>query len=71
MTDSMPSTAPGAFGSTTGFGVSQAAPPTPLRAAGEGSAFDMCHGGVVLRAVLFAQGVLAIGLLFGASGFEQ
>jgi two-component system sensor histidine kinase AlgZ len=34
------------------------------------SAFDMCHGGVVLRAVLFVHAVLALGLLFGASGFE-
>lgn len=38
---------------------------------GAGSAFDMCHGGVVLRAVLFVHVVLALGVLFGASGFEQ
>ena len=68
MNDSVPSTTSGAFGST-GFGLPLPAP-APRRAAGEGSAFDMCHGGVVLRAVLFVQGVLAIGALFGASGLE-
>ena len=30
----------------------------------------MCHGGVVLRAVLFVHLALALGLMFGASGFE-
>ena len=69
MNDSVPTTTSGAFGST-GFGLPQP-DARPQRAAGEGSAFDMCHGGVVLRAVLFVQGVLAIGVLFGASGFEQ
>ncbi len=69
MTDAPPTTTSSAFGST-GFG----APPggTAQRpTAGAGSAFDMCHGGVVLRAVLFVHAVLAIGVLFGASGFEQ
>ena len=58
----------GAFGST-GFGL-PAADAAPRRGSGAGSAFDMCHGGVVLRAVLFVHVVLAIGLLFGAGGFE-
>ena len=31
----------------------------------------MCHSGVVLRAVLFVHGVLALGVLFSATGFEQ
>ena len=31
--------------------------------------FDVCHVGVVLRALLFVHGVVAIGLMFMASGF--
>ncbi len=31
----------------------------------------MCHSGVVLRAVLFVHAVLAIGVLFNATSFEQ
>jgi len=30
--------------------------------------FDACHLGVVLRAVLFVEGVLAVGAMFGAAG---
>ncbi len=41
----------------------------PRRASGSGSAFDMCHAGVVLRAVLFVHTVLAVGVLFGAASF--
>jgi two-component system sensor histidine kinase AlgZ len=52
---------------TTGFGPPSA---VPSRSGGPGSAFDMCHGGVVLRAVLFVHLVLALGLMFGAAGFE-
>ncbi len=52
---------------TTGFGPPRA---VPSRSGGPGSAFDMCHGGVVLRAVLFVHLVLALGLMFGAAGFE-
>jgi two-component system, LytTR family, sensor histidine kinase AlgZ len=33
---------------------------------GAGSAFDVCHVGVVLRSVLFVHAVLAVGLLFRA-----
>ncbi len=69
MTDSPPSTTVSAFGSTS-FDAA-AATPRPRVAGGTGSAFDMCHGGVVLRAVLFVHVVLAIGVLFGAAGFEQ
>ena len=54
---------------STGFPLPSAAPLAP-RAAGPGSAFDMCHGGVVLRAVLFVHLVLAIGLMFGAKDFD-
>ncbi|MCB2020503.1 MAG: hypothetical protein KDG44_06845, partial [Burkholderiaceae bacterium] len=52
---------------STGFGLPRAG---VARAAGPGSAFDMCHGGVVLRAVLFVHLTLALGLMFGAAGFE-
>ena len=31
------------------------------------SAFDVCHVGVVLRALLFVHGAMAIGMVFGAS----
>ena len=54
---------------STGFPLPSAAP-LASRAAGPGSAFDMCHGGVVLRAVLFVHLVLAIGLMFGAKDFD-
>ncbi len=53
---------------STGFGLPRVAVP---RAAGPGSAFDMCHGGVVLRSVLFVHLTLALGLMFGAAGFES
>ena len=39
------------------------------RAATPGSAFDVCHGGVVLRAVLFVHGVVAISLAFVSTGW--
>jgi two-component system sensor histidine kinase AlgZ len=57
------------FGST-GFGAATQRAPTHV-GAGSGSAFDMCHVGVVLRAVLFVHAALALGVLFSASGFEQ
>ncbi len=57
------------FGST-GFGVA-ADGPVPRQGDGSGSAFDMCHVGVVLRAVLFVHAVLALGVMFVAAGFEQ
>jgi two-component system sensor histidine kinase AlgZ len=69
-----PSTRPGdsqasIFGST-GFG-SLAGEGAPPGAGGAGSAFDMCHGGVVLRAVLFVHAVLALAMMFGVASFEQ
>jgi two-component system sensor histidine kinase AlgZ len=34
------------------------------------SAFDVCHVGVLLRALLFVHGVMAVGLLFAASSWQ-
>ncbi len=57
---------------STGFGATAfdiaAAPELPRRA-GPDSAFDVCHVGVVLRALLFVHGVMAIGMIFSASAF--
>jgi two-component system sensor histidine kinase AlgZ len=39
------------------------------RRAGPDSAFDVCHVGVVLRALLFVHGVMAIGLVFETRSF--
>lgn len=56
---------------TSGFGTTlfDALAPADAAAgaAAPGSVFDVCHVGVVLRALLFVHGVLAIGVLFGAS----
>ncbi|WP_280152127.1 histidine kinase [Piscinibacter sp. XHJ-5] len=49
-----------AFGSTL-FDAPAVAAPAP-------SAFDVCHVGVVLRAVLFVNGVVAVGVMFAAPG---
>ena len=35
------------------------------------SAFDVCHVGVVLRAVLFVHGLLAVGVLFAAASWSD
>jgi two-component system sensor histidine kinase AlgZ len=48
---------------TTIFDLPGAAPLLPVAAA---SLFDVCHVGVVLRALLFVHGVVAVGVLFGA-----
>ncbi|WP_372525352.1 sensor histidine kinase [Piscinibacter sp.] len=53
-----------AFGSTL-FG---ALPPVTTDSAGPLLMFDVCHVGVVLRAVLFVHAVMAVGVLFAASG---
>jgi len=53
----------GVFGST-GFG---GAEPPSRGALGEGSAFDVCHVGVVLRAVLFVHAAVAVGVSFSAA----
>lgn len=61
------STRPGELRST-GFGTTafDALPPAAEQAAASGSVFDVCHVGVVLRALLFVHAVLAIGVLFVA-----
>ena len=46
-----------------------AAARTPAR--GEASPFDVCHVGVVLRAILFVHGVLAVGMLFYATSLQN
>jgi two-component system sensor histidine kinase AlgZ len=69
------SNAPGGFRSTgfgpTGFGstVFDALPEVEARQRAERSVFDVCHVGVVLRALLFVHGVLGIGVLFVAGSF--
>ncbi|HEY4957378.1 MAG TPA: sensor histidine kinase, partial [Caldimonas sp.] len=64
-------TAAGAAARSTGFGttVFDVVAPTVQRRRGLDSAFDVCHVGVVLRALLFVHGVMAIGMVFGATGF--
>ena len=52
------------FGST-GFDAGVTAQRAPL------SVFDVCHVGVVLRALLFVHAVVAVGVLFVASGFSS
>ena len=57
---------------STGFGATSfemAADVAVPRRPGPDSAFDVCHVGVVLRALLFVHGVMAIGLVFAASSF--
>ena len=44
--------------------------PNAPRQRGLTSAFDVCHVGVVLRALLFVHGAMAIGMVFGASTFS-
>jgi two-component system sensor histidine kinase AlgZ len=73
-------TVPGGFRSTgfgaTGFGstVFDALPEVEARERAERSVFDVCHVGVVLRALLFVHASLAVGTLFAApslSGWIQ
>ncbi|MDP9045925.1 MAG: sensor histidine kinase, partial [Pseudomonadota bacterium] len=57
---------------STGFGTTlfdglAAAAPAPSRPSG--SVFDVCHVGVLLRAVLFVQSVFGIGVLFVSTGW--
>jgi two-component system, LytTR family, sensor histidine kinase AlgZ len=57
---------------STGFGATtfDIAGDTALpRRPGPDSAFDVCHVGVVLRALLFVHGVMAIGMVFAAPTF--
>ena len=44
--------------------------PAPRRSGPE-SAFDVCHVGVVLRALMFAHGVMAIGMVFAAGSLNH
>ena len=68
-------TAPGGLRSTgfgpTGFGstVFDALPEVAARVRAERSVFDVCHVGVVLRALLFVHAALAVGALFAAPNF--
>ena len=57
---------------STGFGATSfdmAADVAPPRRVGPDSAFDVCHVGVVLRALLYVHGVMAIGMVFAAPSF--
>ncbi|MEP7100315.1 MAG: histidine kinase [Burkholderiales bacterium] len=64
-------TRPGELGRSTGFGTTMFDALAPAEAAAApGSVFDVCHVGVVLRALLFVHGVLAIGVLFVAGSFD-
>ena len=69
-------TAPGGFRSTgfgqTGFAstVFDALPAVEARQRAERSVFDVCHVGVVLRALLFVHAALAVGTLFVAPSFS-
>ena len=39
--------------------------------AGRALVFDACHAGVVLRAVMFVEVVLAVGVLYGAENLSD
>jgi len=57
---------------STGFGTTVfdvIAPEAIARRRGPESAFDVCHVGVVLRALLFVHATMAIGMVFGATTF--
>jgi len=57
---------------STGFGTTVfdvVAPEGVVRRRGPESAFDVCHVGVVLRALLFVHATMAIGMVFGATTF--
>jgi two-component system sensor histidine kinase AlgZ len=42
----------------------------PAAGAGTAAVFDVCHVGVVLRAMLFVNGVMAVGVMFAADGIR-
>jgi two-component system sensor histidine kinase AlgZ len=67
------STRPGdtAFGRTTGGSVFDRLGQLPPRAEQPRSPFDVCHVGVVLRAVIVVQAIVAVGVAFGATSFAQ
>jgi two-component system sensor histidine kinase AlgZ len=66
------STRPGdtAFGGTGGS-VFDRLNELPQRARQLRSPFDICHAGVVLRAILVMQAIVAVGVAFGAASFAQ
>jgi len=58
---------------STGFGTTvfdAIGPAEPVRPAAR-SVFDVCHAGVVLRAVLFVHAVVAVGVLFNAANLRD
>jgi two-component system sensor histidine kinase AlgZ len=57
---------------STGFGTTafDAMAPIPARPAEVAAGFDVCHVGVVLRALLFVHGVVAVGVLFAVSSWQ-
>jgi two-component system sensor histidine kinase AlgZ len=72
---SVPLTAPTASGTpprSTGFGttVFDVVAPTVSRRRGLDSAFDVCHVGVALRALLFVHGTMAVAVVFGATSLQ-
>ncbi|MEO6363124.1 MAG: histidine kinase [Caldimonas sp.] len=58
---------------STGFGATMfdLVADAPLRRPGPESAFDVCHVGVVLRALLFVHGAMAIAMVFAANSFAH
>ncbi|MDE2297077.1 MAG: hypothetical protein KGK18_02825, partial [Burkholderiales bacterium] len=54
---------------STGFGTTMFDALAPAEPAPAMATFDVCHVGVVLRALLFVHAVLAIGVLFAAGTF--
>ena len=62
-----PSSMASSFFGPTGFGSFDARANAP----GTGSAFDVCHVGVVLRALLFVHLTLGVGVSFGAADFRS
>ena len=59
---------------STGFGSTvfdAVAPEAIARRRGPESAFDVCHVGVVLRALLFVHATMAIGMVFSATSFAN
>jgi two-component system sensor histidine kinase AlgZ len=58
---------------STGFGTTMfdTLAPAISRALQPASVFDVCHVGVMLRALVFVHGVVAIGAMFGTTSFES
>jgi two-component system, LytTR family, sensor histidine kinase AlgZ len=55
---------------STGFGTTMFDALAPLEPFAATSVFDVCHVGVMMRALLFVHGVLGIGVLFAATSFQ-